>query len=338
MPLTSRRALNINLYTTIAVYFLILVGGIVRSMGAGMGCPDWPKCFGVVIPPGSEAELPDNYREIYVESRIKKNERLAKTLTFFGADGLAAQVSNDPTVQRTTDFDPQKAWIEYANRLVGVVIGILITINMVLSLRYWNKARRISILGVAAFVLVLFEGWIGSLVVSTNLLPGFISLHMMLALLLVGVLIYQRFQMKEGRGYRTEGGLVWLAALVLFLVQIVLGIEVRESIDIVKSTTDLARSSWIMELGNVFYIHRSYSILLMLLVFYLAYINYRSKSMSLSIKGLLVVVFLEVAFGVVLTYLGFPAFAQPVHLVLATIAVGLIFYLFLCSNLKVKRR
>ena len=46
-------------------------GGTVRATGAGMGCPDWPLCFGKFIPPTSEAELPENWEKFYMVLRLK---------------------------------------------------------------------------------------------------------------------------------------------------------------------------------------------------------------------------------------------------------------------------
>ena len=124
MKLNNSIANRINLITIIAVYFLILVGGIVRSMGAGMGCPDWPKCFGAYVPPSSEASLPEDYEQVYVDSRVEKNQRLAQSLTLFGFNELAIRVSNDPNIEQVTKFDATKAWVEYVNRLIGVLIGL----------------------------------------------------------------------------------------------------------------------------------------------------------------------------------------------------------------------
>ena len=55
------------------------MGGIVRASGAGMGCPDWPTCFGQLIPPTSEAELPSNYHELYAVGYANTDFNVVKT-------------------------------------------------------------------------------------------------------------------------------------------------------------------------------------------------------------------------------------------------------------------
>ena len=144
-----------------AVYFLILVGGVVRASGSGMGCPDWPKCFDRWIPPTSESQLPPDYQQVYADHG-------------YGA----------------ARFNALKTWTEYINRLVGVVIGFLIFLMMVASFRYWSRDRAIVGWSVVALVLVAFQGWLGSVVVESNLAPWMVTVHMMVALLLVGLLIY----------------------------------------------------------------------------------------------------------------------------------------------------
>ena len=328
----NNKSLNVNLYTIIAVYFLILVGGIVRSMGAGMGCPDWPKCFGSYVPPASVTELPANYEDIFVSSRMEKNERLAATLRWLGWEDLAERVTNDPSIGKATYFDTQKAWVEYINRLVGVIIGFLIIINMIFAFRYRMTAKWVTILGIMSFILVVFQGWIGSLVVSTNLLPGFISFHMMLALLLVALLLTQRYLMSSRDEQKVSDGGWLLALLVLFTIQIVLGVQVREEIDVIKSTSDIQRSGWLDQLGILFYVHRSYSLLLTAMVGYVVYLNWKRGSVSTFMSALLVIILVEIGLGVIMAYFSFPAFAQPLHLLLGTMAFGVIFYLFLYAN------
>src|SRR5688572_21164387 len=117
---------KLSLSTLVAVYLLIMVGGIVRSTGAGMGCPDWPKCFGQWTPPTSVDELPSNYKEVYADYRYKKNQRFAKYLDALGFEQEAIIILKDKSIYAEQDFNPVKSWIEYFNRIVGVIIGFLI--------------------------------------------------------------------------------------------------------------------------------------------------------------------------------------------------------------------
>ena len=88
-----------------------------------MGCPDWPKCFGQWIPPSSESELPENYKDLYSEKRASKIEKFAQVLRNIGLEETSEQLKNDPNLRVEQDFNSKKTWIEYVNRLFGFFAG-----------------------------------------------------------------------------------------------------------------------------------------------------------------------------------------------------------------------
>jgi cytochrome c oxidase assembly protein subunit 15 len=327
----------------ISIYLLILVGGVVRATGSGMGCPDWPRCFGQWVPPTSISELPANYKQVYTAQRVAKNQKLARTLAGLGFKQVAGEIFAHPTQYIETDFNATKTWIEYVNRLLGALIGIFVFVTAVVALPYWRRDRTIFWLAVGGWLLTGVQGWLGSLVVSTNLLPIMVTIHMGLALLIVAMLLYaaNRAQGKVDQNdiadattqsfdaalpSSTAGvrGLLWLALVVTF-IQIVLGTQVREQIDQVASVSDyMHRDSWVSQLGNVFKVHRSMSILVTLLNAYLVYLLWPTAVVGLRrlLGAILGLLGLEIIAGIVLAYLALPAIVQPVHLTLATLLFG----------------
>ena len=156
---------RLSTITLAFVYLLILVGGIVRSTGSGMGCPDWPKCFGSWVPPTEVSQLPADYKEVYSQQRVAKNERFATYLSALGFATLADQIQHDPSIREENDFNATKTWIEYLNRLLGAVVGLLILATFVVSLRYWSRDRILVAATFATLITVAIQGWIGSVVV-----------------------------------------------------------------------------------------------------------------------------------------------------------------------------
>ncbi len=332
---------RVSLITVIAVYFLILVGGIVRSTGSGMGCPDWPKCFGSLIPPTSVNQLPNDYQEIYLKQRIAKNERFIATLEKIGFSETADRIANDKSILIEEEFNAAKTWIEYVNRLIGAVIGLLIAFTLWKSLALWKADKMITILSFASLVLVGFIGWIGSIVVSTNLLTWMISFHMILALLLTSLLIYiyhRSGKLLPGKGVRedvpSKVQLALIVGLVLMFFQVVLGTQVREEIDqIAGSLGYMLRYEWVERVGLVFPIHRSFSLVLLgihvLYFFWVFKYTLRRSSINLWSQALMILILLEICTGIGMAYFGIPAFLQPVHLLVGSLILGVQVYLLL---------
>ena len=341
-----RRFRSFGILTVVAVYLLILVGGVVRSTGSGMGCPDWPKCFGQWIPPTEASQLPANYKEVYTAQRVAKNQKLARTLQKMGFAQVAGSIFAHPTQYIETDFNPVKTWIEYVNRLLGALIGVFVFLTVVFALPYWRRDRAIFWLALASFLLTGVQGYLGSLVVSTNLLPVMVTVHMALALVIVALLLYAVARAQWGRGIATETSTmrtsavstplrpalslqVWLwAALLLTFWQIVLGTQVREQVDIVSATADyMGRENWVSKLGSVFSVHRTMSAAVLLLNVYVGYELWqlgRAHLRRLTVATL-AIIGLEILAGIVLAAYALPPAVQPVHLTLATVLFGVQF-------------
>ncbi len=328
----NKRFNSVSKIALLAVYILVLVGGIVRSTGSGMGCPDWPKCFGSYVPPTDVRELPADYKEIYAAKRNKKNIRFAKLLTGLGFEDLANQLLNDESVLVEEDFNKYKTWTEYVNRLVGVAIGILVILVLFRALQLGAEHRNIKFLAFFNLLLVVFQGWLGAIVVSTNLMPWMVTVHMLPALIIVALLVYFDFISARGNigqmGWKYDQSLLnslVLAGIVLLLVQIVLGTQVREGVDqVAENMNQLRRSEWVELVGMKFYVHRSFSLLLLLIygAIYLYVKRLENSAVMKFVTRLLLLVGVTIVTGMVLAYLGLPALAQPLHLLFAIISFG----------------
>lgn len=331
IPAFVRRFRFVGVLTVSAVYLLILVGGVVRSTGSGMGCPDWPKCFGTWIPPTDASQLPIDYKEVYTAQRVAKNQRLATMLERMGFEQVASDIFAHPTQYLETDFNVTKTWIEYLNRLLGALIGIFVFLTALVALPYWRRDRIVFWLAFGSFILVGVQGWLGSLVVSTNLLPVMVTIHMGLALVIVAMLLYavdrsQSSISKVETVTYSSTLTLWLCLTVLLTFgQIVLGTQVREQVDLVASTFSYNdRGSWVEQLGDIFKVHRTFSLVILLVNLYVAYQLFRLPSkrlhrLTVSVLGFLG---LEILAGIVLAYLALPAIVQPVHLTVATLLFG----------------
>jgi cytochrome c oxidase assembly protein subunit 15 len=301
-----------------------------------MGCPDWPKCFGRWIPPTDVSELPEDYKAYYSEYRHQKNVKFARYLSVLGFEDTAQRLITDETVREETEFNATKTWIEYFNRLTGATIGILVFAVAATSLRFRTTEPRLTVVAVVTLLVVGFQGWIGSVVVSSNLTPWTITLHMFLALVIIGLLVYLVSRSGESSPLLSAPvakGLV-LACLGVLIIQVLMGTKVREVIDQLAVRVD--RSEWIANIGPDFVIHRSFSWVVLIMMgalvvrLWLTQVN-RTFAVAL---GLLVLTTL--LSGVGMAYLGVPAALQPVHLVLASVTFGTL-VLLLMETKKVNR-
>ena len=340
-PSSERRFLVVNFISIIVLFVLILAGGVVRSTGSGMGCPDWPRCFDQVVPPTHVSQLPDNYEDKFVHKRVEKNNRFANSLEFLGFKKMAQQIREDKSILQPEPFNARKTWTEYVNRVIGVVTGFLLIICAILSITYLKSRKRIFVLSLLNLVLVIFQGWLGSIVVSTNLLAWIVTVHMLIALGILAISIYTYFQARILRersllGNQDPGAIriLTIIALWLSIFQIALGTDVREQIDAIASAmNNFDRADWVSQVGFEFNLHRDLAVLVFVFNFILL-ILIRRKYMGSTyhfryMTYVILLIVVQIVTGFTLAHFALPPVAQAAHILLASLVFGAQYYLLL---------
>lgn len=288
------------------VFLVILAGGVVRTTQSGMGCPDWPHCFGMWAPPFSAKGLPPDYKKYLDKQNI---------------DAV---------------YNPAHAWTEYVNRLITGALGILIVIHVVWSFKKFFRTKQVICWLSCLFLIgTLFEAWLGKLVVDTNLAVVKITLHMIAALFLaiIPVLILHKLnndKIVHDKTLRT----ITTVTLIILLIQIIIGTDVREQVDAVSASLNYTqRNTWITHLNIVFDVHKIVSIITSLLIIVVFWRSLSHVVLQRIGMFLFLIVLLLMAAGISLASFNIPAFIQPIHLLLSSI----LFVVLFGFRLKVKK-
>ena len=308
----------------IIIYLVIAAGSIVRMTGSGMGCPDWPKCFGYWIPPTERSQLdwlPNHEytkgQVIILDQELRIAERSFNSRLNYDPKNWEHYTKHDYAL-----FNPYHTWIEYLNRLLGALAGLAVLVMTVLS--FWLKKKK-KIIPIISFLILLgmvFQAWLGKTVVDSNLLPYRITIHMVMALLIVLGLIILLFISRRKTIPIPASPLMKImaiSAISLTLFQIGLGTQVRQFIDLKMHQQT---SEWLDPAPLKFYFHRSLS-LIVLMVHLILFWMLRKIKINLRIfNQILGLIGLEIFTGILMFYFDFPFSSQPLHLIIAALLFG----------------
>jgi heme a synthase len=188
----QRRLHALTLLTLFLTFDLVLFGAFTRLTDSGLGCPDWPGCYGSASPLGARDEI----------------------------QAAQSALPDGPVTHG-------KAWIEMVHRYLATAVGVLIT---VMTIAAWTLRRRAAAAmpspwwATATLAWVVAQGAFGAWTVTLKLYPAIVTLHLLggvglLALLAIQDQIFAPRPLALAPGVRR---LAWAAGL-LVLLQIALG-------------------------------------------------------------------------------------------------------------------
>jgi heme a synthase len=268
----------------------------VRASGAGLGCPDWPRCFGSWIPPASAAELPAGFD--------------------------------------ASQFNPALMWTEYLNRLLGVSVGFLILGTLVSAIHHHRRAGRILWPTLAAFLLVGFQGWLGGVVVQQELAAWIVTLHLVVALIIVSLLLYATVFAFFSSEPRPSAGAIlhrqplsWavLTLIAVTLAQVALGAQVRGHVDTALDT-GTARTVVVGTVGPLYLWHREVALVVLALAGGIGLLiwkrHFTDRPLILSAAAVVTLVAVQIGLGLAMAYGAVTPPMQIGHLTSSSLLLG----------------
>ncbi len=281
--------------TFILCFLVIIAGGIVRTTQSGMGCPDWPKCFGKWIPPTNASELPADF-----EKYLRKQD-----------------------IDHT--FNAFHTWIEYINRLLGVLLGLFAVIQVALLFFKRKIASKSFKLALTFLLTVILTGLFGAIVVKMNLAHVSISVHLLFAIMLLQIQAALLLCLNNNLfAIKLDGKIrkLLFGYLLILIIQSVLGTIVRMHVDDVSKLLNYQqRNTWLTAMPVAFLIHRTFSWVVLIAALYLAWVGKAFSPIKNGVYALTSVILLNMLIGIILYFADMPAFAQPIHLLLASVAI-----------------
>ena len=193
---TTRRVQVLTLITLFITFDLVLFGAFTRLTDSGLGCPDWPGCYGHASPVGAQSA-------IALEQ---------------------SQMPHGPVTHT-------KAWIEMVHRYMAMAVGgLILTLAAFAWLRRWRGDATSGVWWpTLTLVWVCVQGAFGALTVTMKLFPLIVTLHLMGGLVLLALLTIQVQRQRLASGHRNSVLLspILYAATVLGLflltLQVLLG-------------------------------------------------------------------------------------------------------------------
>ena len=322
-PHKYRKLVWVSVFLT---FDLIMFGAFTRLSDSGLGCPDWPGCYGLANPMLAHVDI-----------------RAAEALMPTGPVTLV------------------KAWIEMVHRYVAMAIGLLTIAMMVEAWRQWRKRKAAGQpqrtetspwLPTSVFLLICVQGAFGAWTVTMKLQPVIVSTHLLLGMTMLALLTWLACRQEQALVPLRPPGppspppvlrrLRWLGALagLLLLVQIALGgwvstnyatlacsefplcggklvpeMDFEHGFTLWRALGKTAAGHYLPfpALTAIHWVHRSFALLVFLGIGYAAYHAWRQPALRKTARWIAIVLAVQACSGIATIYLDFPLAIAVLH-------------------------
>lgn len=180
--------IRLTLLGTIFTALVMLVGAWTRLVDAGLGCPDWPGCYGkLFVPDSNVASL------------------------------------NHPGVP----LEPFKAWVEMIHRYIASLLGLVVLSVVILGWSLRHRTRYPWRLSLLLLAVILLQGIFGAFTVTLKLWPQIVTLHLLGGLSVLVMFLWLHFRLRQTVTVQANkprrAGSLWRIAACLLVAQMALG-------------------------------------------------------------------------------------------------------------------